>query len=338
MKTKVIYTEDPIVEQWHLLSQYTYATNISRFITGRHESPPSNEIIDTISGCFRQAAEYFKSGRATSLEISPVLLYYGATNLLLGAYGLMRGEIPQIKNHGMRLRGTPSSNQELADIEIIPCDPSHGALNVFTQEFSRDTDFSNGVPWSLGEILGSIPDLRVDFDLCYASRPPFIIPIETISGSDYDFDRFMVEEINRFNSVADIINLIPDYNSTYLTPQVTNKYIVMYRKLKASEICTYSISGDKYLQLGHPKPTIPMIPTLIILMIMGLYTLSNLSRYRPIQWSPFLHSDASGERMIIEKFVSVVDRYFPSLILSHIMGDRVQFLATVPASRDYDNE
>src|SRR5699024_12616874 len=48
--------------------------------------------INTIIGSFLQANEYFKASKSANLQISPLLLYYGATNLLLGLTSLMTGK------------------------------------------------------------------------------------------------------------------------------------------------------------------------------------------------------------------------------------------------------
>jgi hypothetical protein len=59
---------------------------------------------------------------------------------------------------------------------------------------------------------------------------------------------------------------------------------------------------------------------------MGLYILGFLPRYRPELWNPFVQRDATGEKLIIEKFIDICKRYFPQLVLEFLVGSRIQFV------------
>ena len=100
MINREIFTESPEEDLWRELLQYSYRANVSRYLK-EHSLDEDENTINTIIGSFLQANEYFKASKSANLQISPLLLYYGATNLLLGLTSLITGKRPEIKNHGM---------------------------------------------------------------------------------------------------------------------------------------------------------------------------------------------------------------------------------------------
>ena len=76
--------------------QFSYKANVERYLE-EHNLVKSEDTINTIIGSFLQANEYFKASKSANLQISPLLLYYGATNLLLGLTSLMTGKRPRNK-------------------------------------------------------------------------------------------------------------------------------------------------------------------------------------------------------------------------------------------------
>jgi hypothetical protein len=59
---------------------------------------------------------------------------------------------------------------------------------------------------------------------------------------------------------------------------------------------------------------------------MGLFAFGYLSRYYPERWNPFVRSDETGEKLVIEGFLLICQRYLPNLVLNLIYGERVQFI------------
>jgi hypothetical protein len=122
------------------------------------------------------------------------------------------------------------------------------------------------------------------------------------------------------------MSLVAGLEQTYLTPQYKANFVVLFRRSGGIDIGSYSILGRKYLNLGHTKRNKLLSPHQVILMYMGLYVLGFLPRYRPHLWNPFVRSDTTGEKIIIEKFVTVCQRYFPNLILNFLFNSQVQFV------------
>ena len=99
MNEDKIFTENPENELWRELLQYSYKTNIERYFDEK-SLDKNEEVMDCISGSFLQAYEYYKSSINVNLQITPLLLYYGTTNLLYGMSSLFKGKISEIHNHG----------------------------------------------------------------------------------------------------------------------------------------------------------------------------------------------------------------------------------------------
>jgi hypothetical protein len=62
---------------------------------------------------------------------------------------------------------------------------------------------------------------------------------------------------------------------------------------------------------------------------MGLFMLGYLSRYHPERWNPFVRSDNTGERLVVERYMAICARYLPNLVLNEIKLRRVQFVNEV---------
>jgi hypothetical protein len=302
MKTRKIYTESPEEEQWKLLLKYTYASNIKKYLENIEVLNPEDNLIEGISGSILQAKEYFEASKLSSLQISPLLLYYGVTNLLSGVANLTSGSVNIIKGHGMFLN-IPESLKRIGDIEIRPCNPTFGALSLFCKIYSDNCQLCDTGSWIVSEVFGSIPDLREDYLNCYEDIEPFVVPVEIIKEKRTVLERINILDMARYKNQDEALSRIGGLKESYLRPQYTTKmeYIILRPKTfaKEKEIGIYSISGRKYMQLSHLKNGKLINPSIIILMFMALYSLGYICRYRPEIWNPFVRNDSTGERLLI---------------------------------------
>jgi hypothetical protein len=60
-------------------------------------------------------------------------------------------------------------------------------------------------------------------------------------------------------------------------------------------------------------------------MLMALYALGQVSRYNPALWHPFVRTDATGERLLIERFLTLATRWLPNLVLSAVTKKWTRF-------------
>ncbi len=335
----VVYvnSENAQKDQWKLLVQYAYPTNIARYLK-QHGLADSEKLVEYIAGCFRQSEAYFIAAETSPIDISPLLQYYGAATVLAGASAMISGAQLPIKEHGMTLN--TSNIERIADAQIIP--RGNGALHQFAGIFSTGCSFVNGEPWTMEEILGSIPDLKQDFESCYQEAVPYTVPVEIVKRDRGSLERIATEELRRFKAPEDALANVENLHQSYLIPERTNQYIILRRKIKSPEIGTYSLFNQKHLQMAHSKKGQKLTPSQVINMFMGMFSLGFLSRYHPEFWNPFVRSDETGELLLVEKFIAVCQRYFPNLVLNEIQKSRIQFvnktrgildLSTTPATK-----
>ena len=329
MRITRIPSENPKDDQWKLLSQFAYPQNIARFL--QEKGRPSNEsdLINFIAGCIGQAQAYFAASETSPLDIAPVLVYYGATNLLAGAAALITGQHKHITSHGVRSRSSDLLNR-VADFEFVPLDPESGALQYFADIFSDGCDLTNSGPWILSEIFASLPDLSADYLNCYPDAKPHTIPIEVVPRYRASLERIAHTDVVRFANIAEVFAEIVHFRDAYIQPQGNSgtPFIILYPKRSGIEIGTYSIFGRKYLQIAHGKNGHLVSPGQLIIMFMGLFALGYLSRYHPEFWNPFTRSDTTGERLVVERFLAICQRFLPNLVLGAIREEAIKFIRT----------
>jgi len=328
-----IVTENPKDEQWRRLSQFTYETNIRTFLAARGHYTVSGDAVAFIAGSIQHGRAYFSAAETAPLDIGPLLVYYGATNILAGAATMLAGSRPGIRTHGMKLR-VPST-QLLADAEISPFDPNHGALRLLGSIYSPGCPLIQSGVWTLDEILASIPDVHAEYMNQY-SGTPYTIPMEIVPQKRGVLERTRRVNVDRYNSIDEMLNRIEGLKTAYLAPQHEQgmDYVIFYRKPRGPDIGEYSISGQKHLQIVHVKQNHDLNPSQIMLMFMGLFALGILSRYHPERWTPFVRNDLTGERLVIEKFIDVCLRYLPNLVLNMLTGERLQFASEMERPAD----
>jgi hypothetical protein len=263
-----INSENAAKDQWKLLAQYAYPTNIVRYLQ-QHGFADSEKLVEYIAGCFRQSEAYFVAAENSPIDISPLLQYYGVATLLAGASALIRGDQLPIKEHGMALNA--SNIKRMADAQIIP--RRNGALQQFAGIFSPGCLFVNGEPWTMEEILGSIPDLKQDFESCYQEAVPYTVPIEIVKRDRGSLERIATEELRRFKAPEDALTNIENLHQSYLIPEHTNQYVILRRKIESPEIGTYSLFNQKHLQMAHSKKGQKLTPSQVINMFMGMFSL-----------------------------------------------------------------
>ena len=324
MQTVRIATEDPVEEQWRLLDRFGYASNIDTSLKSRGFVQVEQSTLQLIAGSIRQSRAYFRLATSSPLDISPLLLHYGAYSGLIAACSLATNSPPPIEHHGMVLVDQPI--QRIADTALIPRNPRKGALPILASLLAR-VSVPSGFPWSLGDILSSLPDIRAEAITSYPDILTHCVPVEIVRTKKLALERVRLADLSQWPDPASAIQTVPGLSQAYLTPQVKPDHIILFPRVGSDPIGTYSISGRKHLEIPHQKGQAHITIPQEFLMFMGLFILGSLSRYRPDVWNPFVQSDTTGERLVIEKFISVSSRFFPNLLLSRIVGQRIQFAA-----------
>jgi len=320
-----IFAEDIDTEQWQMLSEFTYAENIVRYLSSRDATASAPQLIEFIGGCVTQAHEYFSAAKTVTLNTSPLLYYYGVTNLLAGVCSLLKGQIPTIRGHGLDFE-IPERRSRVADLIINIRWREAGAFRTFCEMLGTSTALEGGQSWTFLEILGSVPELISDFERCYPDEQPHVIPVEIVKLEESALDRVALSDVERFQDKEQMLARIENFSKSYLPPNQTETHLVMRYRLRGERIGVYSVSGQKFLPLAHVKGSYSITFPPILYCFLGLYALGFLSRYQPQVWTPFVRADTSGERDIIQRFIRTAARIVPNLALNMLHQSRLSFV------------
>ena len=324
----IIFSENPENDLWRELLQFTYEANIKRYLAKKGYEV-DEDTINCIAGSFLQANEYYKAAKEDNLQISPLLLYYGTTNLLYGMVNLLSGSINKISNHGMKIF-IPDQMNFIADTKIRFLSPVDGGVHVVARAIGVTSDLTGFGDWSLREFLDSIAEIQYDFTQCYNVQTGCTIMLDIFNTPDGKAEKIYFSEENK-DHLIELLKKVEGFEKSYLrftsaTDFKTGKeYFVLRHKLTGEDISKQSYSGQPYLQAGHIKNSkLITIPTLLNIYI-SLFALSSLCRYFPERWSPFVLKDITGEKLLIEKFMFYARRLIPNYVLNNLLESTIQY-------------
>jgi YaaC-like Protein len=330
-KPRFVYSENPREDQWRRILRYSYRNNVierlksCQFGTDEH-------VVEIILGSVQQAYEYFRLGEQASLFTSPTLVYYGAAHLFFAAATLITGNVPPVQNHGLRFEQSDGL-ATLADSAVLPTNWDSGSFPIMAKIFSHSQEqLIRAGAWTLHDFIGALPDMEEDYTMTYPGKLPRILPLEEIETEKSVIERVPVLKLQPWKTGfpwKEVVNV----KEAYVRPQLTSHFLVFRRKIGYVDCGEYSVFGKKYLSLYHSKQNQRFRLHQLSLFQGALFILGHLARYYPAKWYPFIQNDSTGERHLVEKFVSVATRSFPNLILNELEGRRLVFTAKIPEGR-----
>lgn len=314
------YSENPEEDIWINLKHYSFPKNIYNFYE-KKDIKPSRELVEVISGSFIQAFEYFKASEKTTIQTSPLLLYYGTTNLLYGASCLIEGEIKEVNGHGINLINKNKLNENILENKIKIESHKTGGFRVYLNSLTEQ-NINSSLEWTILELLGSIPEIYREFIEMFDRDLLYLIPLEKIIA---DYETNFKSNLNVLSShdIQEKLKNIKYYNENYLRTRESNDGSIIFSlKINGTSLVKQSYFGEYYFPVAHMKKNKLINYDPFIYQYMILYSLGTLCRYHPSVWNPFVRLDASGEVNLIEKFLVTVRRYFPNYILDKIKGKK----------------
>lgn len=321
------FSENPESDLWRELLQYTYEANIKRY-SNKLGKEIDEKTINCISGSFLQAYEYYRSAKDANIQIAPLLLYYGSTNLLYGMANLIKGDINDIGNHGMKIF-IPDDMKFIADTVIRFLSPVNGGVHVIARTLGYNEDLTGFGDWKLSEFLDSIAEICSEYSICYDLPCGKIAMLDVVNTPDGKVEKIYYNPNNK-EQIYQLLSNVTDFKKSYLSPvesrdQLNMTFFILRHKLNGKDISECSYSGQPYLRAAHTKNSkIVTIPT-ILNMYITLFSLASLCRYYPETWSPFVLKDTTGERLLIEKFLFFSRRMIPNMVLDKIVNNNVLY-------------
>lgn len=320
---KRIFSENPESDLWRELLQFTYDENIKRY--QKQRGIEADDIcINIIIGSFLQAYEYYKSAKDSNIQIAPLLLYYGSTNLLYGMTALLLGEHCEIKNHGMRIK--INDIEKIAETQIIFSDPKQGGIHVFLRALGYNINLSEYGEWRLKEFLDSIAEISDDYAKCYDEGVDVgrIIMLDTFNTPEGNVEKVYYNDENE-SLILNKIQDVEGFENSYLIPttgtafESKKKYFILRHTINGQDVSEISYSGQPYLRSAHDKNGRKITLPTIVNMYVSLFVLGSLCRYYPEKWSPFVLKDNTGEKLLIEKFLFFARRIIPNIVLDNLL-------------------
>lgn len=323
-----VFSENPEKDLWRELLQFTYEANIKRYLAKKGLTA-NEDTLNSIAGSFLQANEYYKAAADANLQISPLLLYYGSTNLFYGMANLLNGSINKISNHGMKIF-IPEQMKFISDTIIRFLSPVDGGIHVVARALGFSSDLTGYGDWILKDFLDSIAEINADFVQCYDVQAGCIAMLDIFNTPDGRAEKIYFSKENKESIIA-LLKNIEGFEKTYLRVSVAKEhetgkeYFVLRHKLTGKDISEQSYSGQPYLQAGHIKNSQLVTVPVALNMYISLFALASLCRYFPERWSPFVLKDTTGEKLLIEKFMYYARRLIPNYVLNKLLESTVQY-------------
>jgi hypothetical protein len=318
-----IHSENPELDQWMMLAQFSYPLNVSRYLAEHHGSPAPRETVDYIGGCIRQAFLFWRSFTEAPLDIAPVIGYYASTALLSGVTGLLSGTRPVIDGHGMKIV-VPKNRRRIGQCKVITSGQPTGGLAVFARQFGG-ASVTGRIEWSLSELFGSVPELLDDHGRCYSSEKPFVLLVEEAERDGVTAERVSRSDVHRMGELHEVLSRVTGLSEKYLPFQQAGDHVVLRPRFGSSGLDDYTVTGQKVLFVGHQKGGRAVTFSQPVIQLMVLFALSYLARYHPEKWNPFVQSDETGERLLVERFIRTSSRGLPNLMLNALHHERIEF-------------
>lgn len=317
---RTIVTENPLQQLWALLSPFMYPKNVRRLhseVTGCEPLTADEFVASSI----RQAREYFALGEQAGREIAPVLLYYGAMNLLLGAATFLKGSKPNIKHHGMNLH--VESTTRIADARLTPRGSPNGALSFLLRALGAEAAQANVRPCPVSRVFAGIADLHEDFQLAYPEEIPGIIPVYSTRREDLEYYRLPVSDTDKFGGPKECLQRVTRFSEWFCDPVMTDEFVILYPQIDASPDIIRPVRGGSFLRAD--ESSLRSVPQ-VILYVLALFSLSSLCRYQPEEWIAFIRDDETGERLFVEQLLAASGRVIPNVALDLLKGEPVRFV------------
>lgn len=325
-----VFTEEPEEELWRALLQFSYRANIRRHFADRGIDIEDDEVVnDSIAGAIMQAYEYYKASKTVSLQIQPLLLYYGTTNLMYAMCILLSGKQPNISNHGMHI-SVADRDSYIADTKVNFDHESDGGIHIMAKQLGLSSRLVEYKDWTVGDFFSSIAEIHDDFIHCYSNKEPHILMLEIINTAEGIVEKAYIH--SREEMIA-TLQKVDGFSASYLKPEFIEgrqggqAYIALRHKMKGSDISLLSYSGQPYLQIAQHKSGKDITLPTELNMYISLFALSSLCRYHPEIWNPFVTQDTTGEKLLVEKLLYYSRRILPNAVLNRVLGKQIVYVS-----------
>lgn len=316
-----IVTEEPLEEVWSRISRYGSFSYLKN--TFKPDKPGINwdKYLRYIEVRIRQAVELRKVAHQSSLLTSPLNYYYSFLNLKRAFLALGPEIIPK-KRHGLVFK--PAAN--LLDTKALL---SEGTFTDYLKTKGIKWNKNDGI--SLSEALGFIVELADDYrheyhDKCFVSQ----IVIRGIMNGPVKLQYYNISEDFKdtwkiaYPGLADFCQIEQEGKSLGL------KDIESYKSYEAiSEFAHYNLlpsliySWNPIWYIYNDNNNVLKL-TRSGYYYVTMFILGNAVRYNP---ELMLEASSLGSELfwLLQKFISLAERYYPQLKLMEFYRSQLYF-------------
>lgn len=320
-------SENPCEEVWSRVAQHGSADNLRKLFT-----PPSGQDVEPYveyAGVrVRQAVEFRKAARQSTLLTSPLSLYYSFLNLTRASMCLAVDDMTS-KGHGLTFQGGEDLLSSGAKL----------ARGTFTDYLD-----ASGAPWkphkevTLHDALSRIIEIRFDYTWPHA-RESYVIPL----GVDAYFNGDLILNIPKraydlsLNS-SRWTSELPSVAGCCVVDASKNALKVKYKLPKGEKgdhqavnaFCSMRLESDLIWQdlnsrwylvrqvdpdLVFPRPAY---------YLLAVFILGSVVRYEPELMLETTDPD-SHLGWLLRRVIQAAERFFPQLMLGWVFGSPVYF-------------
>ena len=367
-QSRLLLSEEPIEAVWLRLRQLQSVTLAKKLIERRAaaegvalESSVVQSKAEGVAYALRNASDYFHSREGRNVSQRVLNLYYGSLAFAFvemlaaphGAETLAKIEDSTKLGHGLyTVDGSGSGLEDIVVGVFSGFFPAWAAsigqpINAIPQKKARRYNEVASYPemsWiSVEALFASIPEISDLFSDIFDSKPRWVTP-----GPDQMANAGMGLFGTRRPATRSYVQLVDG------TCRLTKEDIALFPG-PISEIGEIASEGGgrrfraavdhpgkqfwfEVLKIHHSplgrqaliQPIFGIIDEYRAVCVVLLYALSIIVRYRPSIWRRVQEGDLDHMRVLIEAFLTVVERVLPEQFLERITGQRV--LAKQPGS------
>lgn len=329
----ITFTETPIKDIWQHLLFFSAKGNCIKLLNGEIKSNRNiiyddinviNNKASEISMCIKQAYEYFMASENVSINTSPLLLYYGI-NSLAKALIVANNEkiyLKDISHHGLKC------STEILEINNEYVILKNGTFKEFLKIIDPKLNLDNETILNFKDMLSCIPELK-DFFKIYYQEPSNVVYL-------YNYKSSVEESIleiykNEYDILSDDIK--NNISQSFICSEDSSNNNVIKLKTKSSHEdlsilgCYDQQYGSKYLIFGLKLSNSKNNNSTLKFIELGcidfaiLFLLSNLVRYKQVQWNLLVQGDKEPIVGLINIYLNSMKRRFPNMILNHLYGE-----------------
>jgi len=302
-----------------------------------------------ISAAIVQAESYYQSARTASLEVKPLLLYYGMVGLakcliMLGdnEYTLASDDISNENHsqHGLSnkvKRGYTNDETARDGNELSPefCYIKSAGLYPLLRDCYSVTKITNGERLTVKDLLSLFPETQKDYFEYYKEAPRVWRcdghygkhithdNYQLIKFIDYDTLFFRTSPTDKYEDV--LKNAFPELTTKYVVDGAcylsTNEIVGVDDGIYLSE----SLNGASFAFCKIRNIGLSDIDIHFLLM----FILSNIVRYRQDKWSNLINRTFNNDFSMIESFLEVSQVKFPMLVLRELESKDYEFVERI---------